>query len=316
MSSLAIVIPAYKSTFFSKTLKSLALQTNKNFNVYIGDDCSPDRLEEICEKYKIQLNINYHRFENNIGAKHLVQQWRRCVSLSKNEKWIWLFSDDDIADNNCVETFYKTVEADNNRFDVYRFNTRMIDKDDAVIEQTPESPFIESSFDMAMELLQFNRGNSIVDHIFSRNVYDKCNGFVYTDYAQGADWATSILFSTEKGICTMPNAKINWRLSSDNISGKASFKNEMIKGHFQFCNWLIKHFAYLKQSNADDYRKLKKSVDKNLQRVIHSHYKGLYFFMYKEVYQYYAFNNNIIKSVLLTLRLYSIIKLPKYLAVK
>jgi len=35
---LAIVIPYYKRTFFEETLQSLANQTDKRFQVYVGDD--------------------------------------------------------------------------------------------------------------------------------------------------------------------------------------------------------------------------------------------------------------------------------------
>lgn len=309
MNELAVVIPAYKAAFLESTLQSLADQTDKRFTVYIGDDNSPNNLQPIVEKFKAVLDIQYHRFQNNIGAKHLVHQWNRCVALTRNEKWIWLFSDDDTADTNCVETFYKTVEQDNNRFDVYRFDTRVIDQKNKVLEETPESPFTESSLHMAINLLRFKRGNSIVDHIFSKAVYTKCNGFVYTDYAQGADWASSVLFSRDKGICTMPGAKVNWRLSGQNISGKAAYTNEMLLGHLQFCNWLKGHFACLKQGSPTCYKALEKHIDMNLRQVIRSHYKGLYFYMYKDVFRYYAASSNAITALLLTARLYSLIRL-------
>jgi glycosyltransferase involved in cell wall biosynthesis len=308
---LAIIIPAYKPDFFEKSLLSLSQQTNKNFSIYIGDDCSEYNLQAICNKFNDSLNINYHRFENNIGARKLVCHWQRCIDLIKNEKWIWLFSDDDMADSNCVEYFYKTIETDKSYFDIYRFNTRVINEKDEILESTPESPFVESSFQMTIELLKLKRGNSIVDHIFSKEIYLKTGGFVYTDYAQGADWALSILFSAEKGICTIPGAKVSWRLSSVNISGKAPYKNEMIKGHFQFCNWLENHFSYLKAISKTDYIELKKSIDYNLFKVIKSHYKGLYFFMYKDVYNYYVSNNNYLKSVFLTARLYALTRILK-----
>ena len=38
---LAIIIPFYKLTFFEENLHSLAIQTDKRFKVYIGDDSSP-----------------------------------------------------------------------------------------------------------------------------------------------------------------------------------------------------------------------------------------------------------------------------------
>ena len=37
--NLAIIIPAYKGAYLKRTLDSLVQQTNKNFSVYIGDDC-------------------------------------------------------------------------------------------------------------------------------------------------------------------------------------------------------------------------------------------------------------------------------------
>ena len=41
--NLAIVIPAYKSTFLPAALDSIAAQTCQDFTLYIGDDCSPNK---------------------------------------------------------------------------------------------------------------------------------------------------------------------------------------------------------------------------------------------------------------------------------
>lgn len=276
MSELAIVIPAYKQQFFDKTLNSLARQTNKNFTVYIGDDCSPSDLLGIVNRYKNSLCIYYTRFENNIGAENLVMQWNRCVSLTKDEKWICLFSDDDIMDENCVENFYRILENKNNDFDVCRFNTVTIDKNDLVLHHCPIGPEKESSESMAFYLLKGKRGNSMPDHIFSRDVYDKYGGFVFTEFAQGADWATSILFSSEKGIQIIPEAKVYWRYSGLNISSTASSqKNKMIIGHLHFVEWVLNHFNYLKTSKSViTYDMIKEALSSNLKIVIACHYKG------------------------------------------
>src|ERR1035437_3960780 len=108
MSKLAIVIPAYKRMFFNEALSSIAKQTNKNFTLYIGDDCSPCNLYNIVEKYEKSIPIVYRHFDENIGRKDLVVQWERCIDLVGDEEWIWLFSDDDIMDPTCVENFYNT----------------------------------------------------------------------------------------------------------------------------------------------------------------------------------------------------------------
>lgn len=303
MCDLAIVIPAYKSAFFDKALGSLAAQTNKNFSVYVGDDYSLEDLGDITEKYKSQLDIHYIRFKNNIGAKYLVHQWDRCIQLTKDEPWLWLFSDDDIADANCVETFYRTIAEDNNRFDVYRFDTRIIDEHDDVLGDSPESPFVDSSYNMAVEILMGKRGNSMPDHIFSRYIIEKNEGFVYTDYAQAADWATSILFSSEKGICTMKEAKLNWRVSNQNISGTASKnRRNLLKGHLQFLNWVLNHFSYL--GNGYEYKKMRDACIWNLSHVVNMHYKGLSISNFMDVYVFYKKILNPLRAFRETLRLY------------
>lgn len=55
---LAIVIPFFKLDYFEKTLESLANQTNKNFNLYIGDDFSPETPLKLLEKYKDKIITN------------------------------------------------------------------------------------------------------------------------------------------------------------------------------------------------------------------------------------------------------------------
>lgn len=114
---LAIVIPAYKKLFLTKALDSICNQTNKDFHVYIGDDASPDDLYDIVSKYQKVVDINYHRFSTNVGGENLVGQWHRCINLTNGEKYIWLFSDDDIMAENCVAEFYRTTETED--FDLY-----------------------------------------------------------------------------------------------------------------------------------------------------------------------------------------------------
>jgi glycosyltransferase involved in cell wall biosynthesis len=126
MSDLAIIIPAYKIDFFKDTLDSLARQTCKDFTVYIGDDCSPDDFKSLIAEYKDKIHIVYCRFDENLGGKDLVGHWKRCIDLTQNEPWLWLFSDDDVIGERCVELFYKEIED----------GTVTVDRD---IEITPDT---------------------------------------------------------------------------------------------------------------------------------------------------------------------------------
>lgn len=276
MKDLAIVIPAYKDIYFEKTLDSLAAQTNKKFTVYIGDDYSPFDLKTLADKYQDKLDIHYTRFPDNIGSKNLVHQWNRCIQLTKTEKWLWLFSDDDVMDNDCVDNFYSTIEKKAGRFDVFRFNTVTIDANGDITRYNETGPEEESSEQMAYHLLKTERGNSMPDHIFTREVYDLCGGLVFTEYAQGADWASSILFSKGKGICIIPGSKVYWRYSGTNISSIASGqRNDMMQGFLQFVTWAAKHFEYLKTTQSGiTYEMMMDAIKTNLTTVVINHYKG------------------------------------------
>jgi hypothetical protein len=118
----------------------------------------------------------------------------------------------------------------------------------------------------------------MADHIFSRAIFNKKNGFVKTIYGQGADWATSILFSSESGICFIQGALVYWRYGGENISSVASKnRSKMIEGHFQFIKWILFHFQYLNEKGIDRsrYVKIRDASYENLISIIKAHYKAV-----------------------------------------
>ena len=66
---LAVIIPAYKCEFLGETLTSLSEQTDKRFNVYIGDDASPFNLYPIIKEFETRLSIKYNFFFRKLGRK-------------------------------------------------------------------------------------------------------------------------------------------------------------------------------------------------------------------------------------------------------
>ena len=57
MSNLAIVIPAYKSTFLPAALDLVAAQTCKDFTLCIGGDCSSDNIGKIIDRYRDKITL-------------------------------------------------------------------------------------------------------------------------------------------------------------------------------------------------------------------------------------------------------------------
>lgn len=271
---LAIVIPAYKTTFFRKTLESIALQTDKRFTLYIGDDCSPYDLNSIVDDFRDRIEIVYHRFEKNLGGKDLVAHWERCIALTKDEPYIWLFSDDDVMDSNCVES-YLALPNDIKKNSLVHFNIRMIDDTEGgIVKQLPmyskkmtAGEYLEAK--LSGKLISF-----VVEFVFSRNLYNKVNGFQNFDLAWGADFMTWLKMAANcpKGIITInePDSFVNWRKSGENISpnktkpilirkinsliGNAAFIKNQMESFPEKYNPLNRRFRWLRFPLGEIYR--------------------------------------------------------------
>lgn len=216
---LAIVIPYYKLTFFEKTLKSLANQTDKRFKVYIGDDASPENPIGLLEKYKGKFDFIYHRFENNLGGISLTQQWDRCIALSGNENWIMILGDDDMLGANVVEFFYQNLKVIKvNRSSVIRFATQVIDGEGKAISAIFEQPKLEKATDAFWRRFKGKTRSSLSEYVFSRVSYAKF-GFQNYPLAWHSDDMAWLEFSEKQLIFCVNNAIVDIRVSSESISG-------------------------------------------------------------------------------------------------
>ncbi|MBO4718385.1 MAG: glycosyltransferase family 2 protein [Prevotella sp.] len=245
MKRLAIIIPAYKATFLLAALDSIAAQTCKDFTLYVGDDCSPEPIGNIVEQYRDKIELVFQRFDTNLGGKDLVAQWERCIAMSQEEPYIWLFSDDDLMEPNCVEELLKQIEKTEGDYDVYHFNVDIINECGAFEKRKQDYPAVLPAY-------RFYRGKNsgrlsayVVENVFSRKVYEQFGGFMKYDLAWGSDVATWIVFSGSKGICTVPNARISWRQSSQNITPDYSrqIAERKLMAQLAFLNWAYRYFA-------------------------------------------------------------------------
>lgn len=248
MSKLAIIIPAYKDEFLAQTLDSFVRQTNQNFVIYIGDDNSPNDLYSIVQKYEDKLNIIYKKFENNLGSRFLTKQWERCIEMS-SEEWVWLFSDDDLPHENCVQEFYKAKNEDNK---FYKFNTEIIDRKNKVLK-TRKIRKVQNdihnklhgeitSQDYINKRLLCNGFRSFaVEYIFHRSIYEK-NKFIDFPLAWASDDATWLKYSIDNNKrIKILNSVVYWRYSGQNISSDVKSKkivDAKITAAKMFVEWL------------------------------------------------------------------------------
>jgi glycosyltransferase involved in cell wall biosynthesis len=248
--TLAIVIPAFRNRHLAETLESLATQTDQRFRVYIGDDASPDPIAECVARFNGRLLIDYHRFAENIGGHNLVAQWHRCIDRTRGEPWIWLFSDDDIAEPECVERFFQ--EASRNDVDLFRFGMDIINDRSIHRSRPHDHPQRETSLDLLRSVLtDRTRAWRAQDHIFSRSAYIRHGGFVVFPNAIYSDYATWIKLSAERGICTIRGPRVRWRSHplGTSTGRREWYRQRWIQSLGMFMRWLQAHAA---QNGASD----------------------------------------------------------------
>jgi glycosyltransferase involved in cell wall biosynthesis len=248
---LAIVIPAFKGKYLNETLNSIADQTSRQFNLYICDDHSPDPLRDIAKKFEGRLAFSYNRFENNLGNTSLVKQWERCIDVT-SEEWVWLFSDDDIMEPRCVEEFYNCLEESPKKFDIYRFNTLIINDEGKIIGINPLHPKEEDCLQFLYFFLRGLRASVMQDHIFSRSAYRRCGGFKDFPLGWCSDQAIVLRIGAEKGYQTMPHANVRFRQGGINISSskQKSLNSAKVEAATLFIDWL---FQFIQDQKVENF---------------------------------------------------------------
>lgn len=235
---LAIVIPAYKAEYLKVALTSIAGQTDLRFRLYIGDDCSSENLQDICIEFSSSIPITYYRFDTNMGQKSLVSHWERCVRLT-SEEWVWLFCDDDFMEKDCVHSFYQIVESTGNKFDLLRFNTKIINRLGCVVKINPLHPPYEEVAQFAYHRILRHRASFLSEYVFRRDIFEECGGIVEFPAAWCSDDATWISYGRHRGIFTIYGPCVRWRLSGVNISSDGDqYQCSRLSAVLLFLDWL------------------------------------------------------------------------------
>jgi glycosyltransferase involved in cell wall biosynthesis len=253
---LAIIIPAYKLNFLCLALNSLSNQTCKDFTLYIGDDASKEDISSIVKQFDKKINIIYHRFSKNIGGQSLTKQWERCIALSKNEPYIWLFSDDDEMSEDAVSAFYEELEKSKNYYDLYRFHLNIIDEKSKIIKVC-NYPNLETKKDFFINRIHGRSYSCITQYVFRRSIYNENQGFVSFPLAWFSDDASIIKFAGEKGIKKISKGIVRWRFAEEvNITSSNGHETQKARSTFEYAIWFNDNLSYL--FNKKYFRKLLK----------------------------------------------------------
>lgn len=242
---LVIIVPAWKAKFLFDALTSIKNQTCQDFSVLIVDDQSPDGIADIARMFP---GYSYHRFEENLGGKDLVQHFNRCVRLVEAD-YYWIFSDDDIMSERCVDEFWKVAEKFPSA-KVFQLPVRMMDDTLRTTFWQSTPPTFESSEEFLAARLRGERLSCMPDHIFSAEAFHACGGLTDFPLAWNADDASWALFGKVSGLAGVENCEVLWRNGSSNISGSSRNRDEKLIADLQFSAWITGEFPSLRKSGT------------------------------------------------------------------
>lgn len=104
---ISICIPTYNRPYsLLNCLNSLSLQTKKNFEVCISDNCSKTNIKKLIKPFKKKLNIKFKKNKKNLGFAINVLN----VSQMAKGDFIWFLGDDDLLVKNAIDSLTKILE--------------------------------------------------------------------------------------------------------------------------------------------------------------------------------------------------------------
>lgn len=242
MNKLAIVIPFFKIDFFEETLKSVAAQTNKNFNLYIGNDASINNPLPLIDKYFKKEDYQYFDYKENLGGKNLVLQWERILD-NIQEEWFQILGDDDMISENCVEAFYQSIpQLKEEKISVLKFIHEWVDEHSRLIEIFDYDADTINANDFIIKKYKGEIKSSLSENIFLTKMYRKF-GFEKIPLAWGSDDLAVFNFSNFNKILYNRKAKVQVRISSSSISGSETINLEKSRAFNIFREKLIKKYS-------------------------------------------------------------------------
>lgn len=240
---LAIVIPYYKHLFFEKTLKSLERQTNKQFKVYVGDDNSPESPLLLINEFKDNLDLVYKKFENNLGGFSLVNHWKRCVDLIKDEKWIMILGDDDYLSPNTVAEFYNyNSSIISNKIKVVRFSSQLVGENEEELSELYCHEKFETANNFFYRKYKGITRSSLSEYIFETDKL-KSNFFYDFPLAWHSDDLAILECSDFNKIYSINEGKVYVRFSNLSISGRSDLAIEKSDASKQYYQRLLYHYG-------------------------------------------------------------------------
>lgn len=255
----SVTIPAFKTKFLEKAIQSVLNQTYNDFELIIVDDCSPEDIKSVVDKFK-DNRIRYYRNEKNCGAVRVVDNWNICLSYATGD-YVICMGDDDIltpealAEYDRLSNLYPQVNLLHSRVII-------INENDEPLTITPERSEIESHLSFIYSRMQ-GRIQFIGDFCFKTNKLRSIGGFYFLPLAWASDDISSFLCS-DNGVANTNMPTFLYRVNQYTISktGNTDIKLDAINKEQ---DWYESYFGAYKADSLIEQLELNE-IKRNLSR--------------------------------------------------
>lgn len=244
-----IAIPAYKDFYFKEAIESVISQKFEDWELIILDDCSPGKIQSISMNYTNDPRIRYYRNETNVGAIELVDNWNKCLELSKGD-YIICMGDDDVLREDCLEVYAKYI-TEYPQIDVFHAGTEIIDEDSNFFRYQELRPLTESVYSMVWNRITRKRDQFIGDFLYKVSRLKECGGYYKLPLAWGADDITSYVCTMRNGIVNIPEFIFKYRVNRHTISLSGN-TYEKLKASSSKYEWIIDNIIKSSTDNVEE----------------------------------------------------------------
>lgn len=230
---IAIVIPAFDAVNLHKTLESIVLQADSGVRVYVADDASPADIASIVADFEPRLDIRHHRFEENMGQKSMLRHLRRCIDLV-GEEWTVVLSDDNELAPKALRRLRRAM-GKRKEFDVYHWDTDIIDTDGNLVRKTRRYPRKTTSGKLFKDIYLNDAVAPLSSFVFRTVVLKE--KYVEDAEAWRMDLATILSCAAMSGIRTVWRGTVLWREKAAGTSMRIDMDEKVALSSVRLFRW-------------------------------------------------------------------------------
>lgn len=266
----SITIPSYKKRYLSEAIESVLAQTYTNYEIIIVDDCSPEDIKSVVDKYD-DVRIHYYRNSQNCGSVDVVDNWNICLDYCTGD-YVICMGDDDRLLPCCLEEYAKLI----NKYPglgVYHAWTEIIDEESAHLDVTTPRPEYETCMSLIWNRWHGYTKQFIGDFCFDVHQLKADGGFYKLPMAWASDDISAVRAARIGGIANTQIICFQYRQNRYTISstGSSYVKADAIVSEMNWYKRFLRNYN-AKENSIDSFFYI--SVMSELEQHFREKFKG------------------------------------------